>query len=223
MAVGKFRELLPSLLFFQFIKGWRIANFPFRFTVKLPETHNATMVHNHFMGMALQQARRAGKMGEVPIGAVVVRPTRDGRYEILSQAYNLVETRQDASAHAELLALKQAAKKVKNWRLLNATLYASLEPCPMCLTACQAFRISSIVYAAPDLRLGAIESHVRLLDIPHPFHSVQEVVPGIQKNESAELLRSFFRERRKTLTESNRKDGWRSWISRFLMVNLNRR
>ena len=83
------------------------------------------------MGLALKQAKRASDKGEVPIGAVVVAKKVDGSYEILSQACNLVESTHDASAHAELLAMRQAAKKIKNWRLTNTTLYTTLEPCPM--------------------------------------------------------------------------------------------
>jgi tRNA(adenine34) deaminase len=166
-------------------------------TLDLPKSQNVTKIHNHFMGLALQQARVAETKGEVPIGAVIVERKEDGDFSILAQACNLVETTHDASAHAELLALRQAAKRVKNWRLANTTLYTSLEPCPMCLAAAQAFRVSSIVYGAPDLRLGAIETHIRLLDVEHPFHAIDEVIPGVLGNESAFLLRDFFRKRRK--------------------------
>jgi tRNA(adenine34) deaminase len=162
------------------------------------------------MGLALEQARKAGKKGEVPIGAVIVERLQDnnddvgddesGRddetFRVVAQAHNLVETRHDASAHAELLALQLAGKRLGNWRLLNTTLYTSLEPCPMCLAACQAFRIHTIVYAAPDIQLGAIDSHIRLLDIHHPMHTIGTVVRGIRDQESAELLRDFFRQRR---------------------------
>lgn len=184
--------------------------------VRLPEDHNATQIHNHFMDLALEQARKAGRKNEVPIGAVLIQRNQDGSFDVLSQACNLVETRQDASAHAELLALQQGAKRIKNWRLSNTTLYTSLEPCPMCLSACQAFRVSSIVYAAPDLRLGAIETHIRLLDVPHPFHTIGEVVTGIQQNRSADLLRGFFRERRKRNTPNDTEATWRAKLYRFL-------
>ena len=157
---------------------------------------NETAVHEHFMKMAILQARRAGERGEVPIGAVVVQRNGGDDPVVLSQAHNLVETQYDASSHAELLALRQAAKKIKNWRLINTTLYTTLEPCPMCLSAAQAFRVSSIVYGAPDLRLGAIKTHIRLLDVHHPIHIIDEVVPGILENESAALMRSFFVQRR---------------------------
>lgn len=166
--------------------------------------------HVRFMRLALEQAERAKRKGEVPIGAIVVQMRHRDRkngpkdhdddgvsYEILSMAHNLVETRQDASAHAELLALRLAGERVENWRLVNTTLYSTLEPCPMCLAAAQAFRVSSIVYGANDLRLGAIHTHMRLLDdYQHPFHTIDTVIPGVMKDECAFLLKSFFQERR---------------------------
>lgn len=161
-----------------------------------PGLYNDSAIHCHFMELALEQAREAGRRGEVPIGAIVVRPDVKGNHIILSSAHNLVETDFDATSHAELLAMRQAARKQKNWRLLNCTLYTTLEPCPMCLSAAQAFRISTIVYGAPDLRVGAIESYLRLLDINHPTHNIDGVVSGVLRNESATLMRNFFRERR---------------------------
>ena len=153
--------------------------------------------HSKFMRLALQQAKKAGRKGEVPIGAIIAARLPGGDTRILSQAYNLVETKKDASAHAELLALRKAAKFVNNWRLPpNTTLYSTLEPCPMCLAAAQAFRVSQIVYGAPDLRLGAIETYVNLLEPNHPFHNIEDVVSGISANESSSLLKDFFRRRR---------------------------
>ena len=172
-------------------------------------------IHSQYMGIALQQARKAAKKGEVPIGAVIVQQLGGDKYRIVAQAHNLVEARGDASAHAEMLALKQAARNQKNWRLQNATIYTTLEPCPMCLAACQAFRVQSIVYGAPDLRLGAIETHVKLLEIPHPYHTIDPVVSGIGQEESAELLRDFFRKRRKETKFNKGQPTWRSALSQF--------
>ena len=148
------------------------------------------------MSLALREAEQACNKGEVPIGALVVQKRSDIEYEILSRAGNRVETEYDASAHAELLALRRASARVKNWRLANTTLYCTLEPCPMCLAACQAFRVQTLVYGAPDLRLGAVETHLRLLDIKHPFHNISNVVKGVQADSSATLLRNFFKRRR---------------------------
>lgn len=167
------------------------------------------------MNLALLQAQEAGLKGEVPIGALIVQRREKGDPIILSAAHNLVETHHDASSHAELLALRQAAKKIKNWRLLNTTLYTTLEPCPMCLSAAQAFRVSTIVYGAPDLRLGAIETHIRLLDVRHPIHNIDDVVPGILQDESASLMRSFFRQRRQATAVE--KSGWWRKVKRKLM------
>jgi tRNA(adenine34) deaminase len=161
-----------------------------------PESQNATSRHTTFMRMALQQATLAGELDEVPIGAVVVRRCTDGTFEVLSKACNSMESNTDASAHAELLAMRKAAKQIGNWRLLNSTLYSTLEPCPMCLAAAQAFRIEEIVYGAPDLRLGAIETYMRMLDYNHPIHNIDRIVPGILKEESADMMRTFFQGRR---------------------------
>jgi len=158
---------------------------------------NATSHQARFMELALKQAKKARQKGEVPIGAVVVGKSEGGEYKVLSKACNSVETKFDASAHAELLALRKAASKTRNWRLTNTTLYTTLEPCPMCLAAAQAFRVSSIVYGAPDLRLGAIKTHIQLLEVDHPYHRIEEVVPDVCAEESAAMLRSFFRARRK--------------------------
>ncbi len=160
---------------------------------------NSTFVHNYFMDLAIDEAKEAARKGEVPIGALVVeRNDQDGSYRILSRGYNMVETTQDASAHAELIALRRASKKVGNWRLFNKTLYSTMEPCPVCLSSAQAFRIHTIVYGAPQVRLGAVESYMRMLDEhTHPFHTIEEVIPGVMTEECAELLKSFFRKKRK--------------------------
>lgn len=159
------------------------------------------------MNLALLQAKQAGEKGEVPIGALIVQRSESGDPIILSAAHNLVETNHDASSHAELLALRQAAQKIKNWRLLNATLYTTLEPCPMCLSAAQAFRVSKIVYGAPDLRLGAIDTYLRLLDVRHPIHNIDDVISGVLQEESASLMRSFFRQQRQAATPPMQKSG----------------
>jgi tRNA(adenine34) deaminase len=164
------------------------------------------------MTLALEEAKLAGRRGEVPIGAILVHnnplliprkrqhrryPHNSLAYQILARAGNRVEHSTDASAHAELQVLRQASQRLRNWRLgTNTTLYSTLEPCPMCLAACQAFRISTLVYGAPDLRLGAVETHIRLLDVKHPYHNISNVIPGVMSNESSSLLRSFFQKRR---------------------------
>lgn len=169
------------------------------------EMKNRTL-DEYLMGLALEQAKIAGENGEVPIGALVaysssncwqndISSTTD--ITIVSTGNNQIENLQDASAHAELQALRSAANAMQNWRLLNCTLYTTLEPCPMCLSACQAFRISRIVYGAPDLRLGATGTYINLLEHQHPFHDSLEIVRGVRAEEAKELLVNFFRERRK--------------------------
>lgn len=181
------------------------------------ETEQQTIVDEYLMGLALQQAEEAGNIyGEVPIGALIAQPCLHQYYksdkssekksiqmEILSNGQNQIETYHDASAHAELQALRSAGRTIQNWRLLNATLYSTLEPCPMCLSAAQAFRVARIVYGAPDLRLGAVETYMKLLEHPHPFHDCLEVVGGVRSEEARDMLVQFFRERRK---KGKRKD-----------------
>lgn len=171
--------------------------------VSFPSDTNTSTIHDFFMNMALHQAQKAQQENEVPIGAIIVRPLpRDDDnttrcFQVLSKAYNAVERTHDASAHAELLAMQQASHRIQNWRLLNTTLYSTLEPCPMCLAACQSFRVHEIIYGAPDLRLGAVETHMQLLQIPHPFHNISSIVKNVQKQPSVDLLQGFFRKRRK--------------------------
>ena len=162
-------------------------------------------IHNHFMEMALSEAKEAGQEGEVPIGAVLVEQLGPYDYRVLAKGRNRIETDWDASAHAEMVALRSASKRIQNWRLLNTTLYSTLEPCPMCLAACQAFRIGSLVYGAPDLRLGAVETHIRLLDAKHPAHNISDVVKDVSAEKSAELLKQFFKERRKKQQQGKKK------------------
>ncbi|CAJ1947475.1 unnamed protein product [Cylindrotheca closterium] len=176
---------------------------------------NATSHHPRFMELALKQAKKAWEKGEVPIGAVVVGRSEDGEFKVVSKAHNNVETEFDASAHAELLALRKAASKARNWRLTNTTLYTTLEPCPMCLAAAQAFRVSSIVYGAPDLRLGAIKTHMQLLEVDHPYHTIEEVVPDVYSEESAAMLRSFFRARRQRSSNSMKREPRHGVLKRF--------
>jgi len=121
---------------------------------------------------------------------------------VVARAYNEVETKLDASAHAELQALREAARRVGNWRLLNATLYCTLEPCPMCLSAAYAFRVGRVVYAAPDRRLGAVTSWLRLPEETHPFHHV-DIDGGLLEDEAAGLLTDFFKRRRRDNCEMN--------------------
>lgn len=145
------------------------------------------------MRLALSQARKAYISNEVPIGAVLVSPSGHP----ISSAHNLVETTNDVTAHAELLCIRHAMKTLGNWRLNGTTLYSTLEPCPMCLSALALARVHRIVYAAKDLRLGACGTWIHLHDMDHPFHKFNAVTGGVLEEESAALLRRFFKQRRR--------------------------
>jgi tRNA(adenine34) deaminase len=143
-----------------------------------------------FMSEALCQARLAFEKEEVPVGAVLVVGDN-----IVARAHNCVELQGDGTQHAEILCLQQGAKAIGNWRLANATMYSTLEPCPMCAGAMIHCRLSVLVWAAPDLRCGAHGSWINMLDAVHPIHRVQ-VRKGVLEKEASELMRSFFRKRR---------------------------
>jgi tRNA(adenine34) deaminase len=143
------------------------------------------------MRRALLAARKAAEKGEVPVGAVVARGA-----EVLAVAANERETTQDPTAHAELLAIRQAANTLGGWRLSGCTLYSTLEPCPMCAGAAHAARISRLVYATPDPKAGyAGTLHNTPADV-RLNHTIA-VEKGLLEAEAAELLRVFFKNRRK--------------------------
>lgn len=143
------------------------------------------------MRRALEAAREASARGEIPVGAVVTRED-----EILAVASNEREIMGDPTAHAELLAIRRAAVHLGSWRLSGCTLYATLEPCPMCAGAAHAARIPRLVYAAPDPKAGFAGSLYDLPADPRLNHTFP-VERGLLEKESANLLRRFFRERRR--------------------------
>lgn len=148
-----------------------------------------------FMREALKEAKRAFDEDEVPVGAVLVV---DGR--IVSRGRNQVELLSDATAHAEMICLSAGAAGAANWRLGNATLYCTLEPCCMCAGAMFLSRLKRLVWAAPDLRVGANGSWIDLFTKGHPIHTV-EIVSGVLQEEAAELMRVFFQKQRKKKDE----------------------
>ncbi|MCZ8179359.1 MAG: nucleoside deaminase [Rhizobium sp.] len=145
---------------------------------------------NGFMEAAFEEARAAGARGEVPIGAVVVR---DG--EILGRAGNETRALNDVTAHAEVLAIRRAASAVGDERLVDADLYVTLEPCTMCAAAISFARIRRLYYAAQDIKGGAVENGVRFYQ-QATCHHMPEVYSGIRESEAAEMMRSFFQDRR---------------------------
>ena len=144
-----------------------------------------------WMTQALDQARRGAEEGEVPVGAVVVVQGR-----LLAAAHNQPITRCDPSAHAEILALRQAAVQLGNYRLTDATLYVTLEPCLMCAGAILQARLPRLVYGASDPKAGAVHSLYACLDDRRLNHRL-EVQGGLLADESAQVLRDFFAARRR--------------------------
>lgn len=142
--------------------------------------------------MALELAAQAGERLEVPVGAVAVK---DG--QVIGRGYNLKESAQDPTAHAEMIALRQAAQTVHNWRLIGVTLYCTLEPCPMCAGAMIQARLPRLVYGAKDTRFGAHGSIVNVLDEPRFNHHVM-VTPAVLEQEAAALLQQFFQNLRQS-------------------------
>ena len=154
-------------------------------------THTECNSEQRWMREALAQARAAQDGGEVPIGAVVVR---DG--EIIGRGQNSVITAHDPTAHAEILALREAAKHVGNYRLSECEMYATLEPCAMCAGALVHARVAKLVYASTDPKAGAAGSVLNVINHEALNHRI-EVVSGILAEESSELLQNFFRAWRK--------------------------
>lgn len=146
--------------------------------------------HERWMEIALEEARRAHAQGEVPVGAVAVRGV-----EILGRGRNRTEELQDPTAHAEMIALREAARALDSWRLIGVTLYATLEPCAMCAGACVLARIDRLVYGALDPKAGMSGSLASLPDDPRLNHRV-DIVPGVRADDCGSLLRDFFRARR---------------------------
>ena len=143
------------------------------------------------MQLALDEARAAEAAGEVPVGAIVVSPTG----EVLARANNRVLRDHDPTAHAEIVALRAAGLALANYRLLDCTLFCTLEPCAMCAGAILHARIARLVYAAPDPKAGACGSVLSVMNHPALNHRV-ELASGLLADESSTLLTNFFRARR---------------------------
>jgi len=143
-----------------------------------------------YMKMALQLAEQAGRRGEVPVGAILVKGD-----QVLAKGHNRCIELNDPTAHAELLVLRKAGKSLKNYRLNNTVIYVTLEPCPMCVSAMVHGRISRLVYGAAEPKFGAVESKFNLLK-KNGFNHKVGVTSGILKKECAEVLKVFFKERR---------------------------
>ncbi|MBQ7387312.1 MAG: tRNA adenosine(34) deaminase TadA [Clostridia bacterium] len=143
----------------------------------------------HFMRAAIELARRAEELDEVPVGALAVR---DG--EIIATAYNTRESSKCATHHAEILAIERACAALGGWRLPGVTLYVTMEPCAMCAGAIVNARIPRVVYGAPDLRFGAFGSLIDLAKVP--LNHTPEVVGGVLGDECVEILKEYFKKKR---------------------------
>ncbi len=140
-----------------------------------------------YMRQALAQAQKAAQLGEVPVGAVIVK---DG--EVIGRGYNLREQLRNSLAHAEMIAIDEASCKLNSWRLENTTIYVTLEPCPMCAGAIVQSRIKRLVYGAADAKGGSAGTIVNLVQEERFNHQVEEITAGVLAEESALLLSEFF-------------------------------
>jgi len=153
-------------------------------------TTDGTYSHLYWMRFAYQEAEKAFDKGEVPVGAVIVMNNR-----IIGRGHNLCETLQDATAHAEILAITAASDSLKSWRLEKAVLYVTLEPCPMCAGAIINARIHSVVYALEDPKAGACDSLYHLCEDPRLNHRVR-VFSGYMREQVQTLMSVFFKQLR---------------------------
>ena len=151
-----------------------------------------------FMSRAIELADKAEALGEIPVGAVVVQ---NGK--IIGEGYNLSITNNDPSAHAEMIAIRQAGQSIKNYRLIDCTLYVTLEPCPMCAGLLVHSRISRLVYATTDLKTGSAGSVFNLVENDKLNHQVS-VCSGVKAEQCSEKLSAFFKRRRTEIKQKKR-------------------
>lgn len=149
------------------------------------------MSHEQFMREAIKEANKALQWGEVPIGAVVVC---DGK--VVARGHNMRETWKDPTAHAEIIALREASRVLGGWRLTGCSLYVTLEPCPMCGGAILLSRVDEVIFGAKEPKFGAVGSIINLLETDQ-FNHQPQVTSGILEVECGMILKEFFRERRR--------------------------
>jgi tRNA(adenine34) deaminase len=156
---------------------------------------NDKLDHVTWMREALALARQAAQEGEIPVGAIVVHHPAGAPARIIGRGYNRREAEHDPSAHAEIVALRQAGRELGTWRMVDCTLYVTLEPCPMCAGALVQGRLERLVFGCADPKAGAVETLYRLCSDERLNHRVV-VVSGIMAEEAAGLLKTFFAARR---------------------------
>lgn len=147
---------------------------------------NSSEKLKYFMSQAIIQAKKAAKIGEVPVGAIIVK-----NEEIISTGFNKRESLQNALAHAEIEAISKACDKLGSWRLLECDLYVTLEPCPMCTGAIINSRIQRVIFGAKDYKAGSCGSVINLFDLP--YNHKPELISGILEDECKTLLSDFFK------------------------------
>ena len=148
------------------------------------------MTHEQYMELALAEAGQAAALGEVPVGAVIVKDDK-----VIAQAHNMREQWLDATAHAEVIAIREACAALRNWRLSGCTLYVTVEPCPMCAGAIYNSRVDTVIFGCRDNRAGAVESLFNVLSHPLLNHQPQ-VIGGILEDRCAAIVKDFFQDRR---------------------------
>jgi tRNA(adenine34) deaminase len=148
-------------------------------------------MHEHFMRLALEQAQAALELGEVPVGAVIVYDQ-----QVIAAAHNQRETLRDPTAHAEMIAITQAAEALSSWRLTDCVLYVTLEPCPMCAGAIVQSRLPTVVYGATDPKAGAVHTLYQILSDPRLNHRC-EVVSQVLAGPCGAILTQFFAQQRR--------------------------
>lgn len=148
------------------------------------------MDHERYMQLALAEARKAAELGEIPIGAVLVH---DG--QVIAAAHNMRETWQDATAHAEIIVIREGCKRLGRWRLSGCALYVTVEPCSMCSGAIVNSRVDTVVYGCPDVKAGGAESIFNIITNPNLNHCA-EVIAGVCEEECAQVMKNFFKRRR---------------------------
>ena len=147
-----------------------------------------------YMKKAIKQAQKAALIDEVPVGAIIVLNDK-----VIARGFNLREKKLDPTCHAEIIAIKKACKKISSWRLAEATIYVTIEPCPMCAGALLATRIKRIVYGAKDPKGGAIESSFKLFEQPNLNHH-PEITGGVLEEECSKIISNYFKTKREKKT-----------------------
>ena len=148
-------------------------------------------IHEHFMKLALKEASKARDIDEVPIGAIIVKDNK-----VIAKGHNVRESKLDPLGHAELVAIKKAAKKLGDWQLVGCDLYVTIEPCIMCSGAIIQSRIARVIYGADDIKGGGFGSSINVLDAKNINHT-PEVIKGVMKDECSRIIKEYFKSKRK--------------------------